>query len=282
MKNVARDPKSMANKPDLAPFLKWPGGKRWFVHSYANVLPANFNRYIEPFLGSGSVFFHLKPRRAILGDTNPDLVSTYEGIKQDWKGLVRSLSAHQRRHSDTYFYEVRSCSPRTLVQRAARMIYLNRTCFNGIYRINKRGEFNVPRGDRNEVVRTSDDFEAISKLLSNAELRHADFEAVINCAKTGDLVFADPPYTVRHNNNGFLRYNEELFSWNDQERLAASLARAKGRKVRIICTNADHRSIRELYRDYGFQLTTVKRYSAISAATGSRRQFSELLITVNI
>jgi DNA adenine methylase len=125
---------------------------------------------------------------------------------------------------------------------------LNRTCFNGIYRVNLRGAFNVPKGTKSAVVLPTDDFSEAQRLLRRAKLLDGDFEEVIDQAQSGDLVFADPPYTVRHNNNGFIKYNEKLFSWDDQERLARVLTRAAKRGVKVVATNADHREIRHCTR----------------------------------
>lgn len=162
------------------------------------------------------------------------------------------------------------------------MIYLNRTCFNGIYRVNLQGEFNVPRGSKNNVLLDEDDFEATARLLGRAQIRLADFESLIDEAGDGDLIFADPPYTVRHNFNGFVKYNEKLFSWSDQERLACALLRANVRGAKVVCTNADHASIRQLYKDSGFNLVEVCRFSSVSASAGSRRQFEELVIVTHL
>ncbi|RQH04752.1 DNA adenine methylase [Paraburkholderia dinghuensis] len=268
-------------KKEIVPFLKWAGGKRWFVQSHADKLPRTFNRYIEPFLGGGSVYFYLKPRNAILGDLNPDVVAAYQGIKENWQSLRTSLLSRQKKHSDEYFYKTRAKTPASLTERAARMIYLNRTCFNGIYRVNRNGQFNVPRGSKNEVLLDSDDFKGASDLLADAVIRLADFEVLINEATDGDLIFADPPYTVRHNYNGFVKYNEVLFSWADQERLAKALIRARERGAQIVATNANHHSVRGLYDIEGFELHAVSRFSSISAAGASRRQFEELVILAN-
>ncbi len=268
----------------ITPFLKWPGGKRWFVHNYASLLPTTFNRYIEPFLGGGSVFFHLRPKDALLGDANPDVITAYMAVKRDWKRIERSLVYRQRAHllDDDYYYKQRGKVTEDPMDRAARMIYLNRTCFNGIYRVNLQGQFNVPRGTKNEVVMDSDDFEAIAELLQGAELRLADFEALVDEAQPGDLVFADPPYTVRHNLNGFVKYNEVLFSWADQERLAIALGRARDRGVKIVSTNANHASVRALYEGLGFEMRPLARFSSISASSSSRRQFEELVVQANL
>lgn len=269
----------MSQKISITPFLKWAGGKRWFVQRHADLIPKTFNRYIEPFLGGGSVFFYLQPSQSLLGDTNPDLIAAYRGIKENWKGVVKSLQYHSHQHSDKHFYAVRETRPKEGIARASRMIYLNRTCFNGIYRVNLRGEFNVPRGTKDSVLLESDRFDQIAKLLEGADIRITDFEVLIDEAQAGDFIFADPPYTVRHNFNGFVKYNEKLFSWQDQERLAKGLIRAKNRGVHILSTNANHSSIRELYDDYGFNLITTSRFSSISASSEHRKQFEELIVS---
>jgi len=260
------------------PLLKWPGGKRWFVAAHSHVLPKEFDRYIEPFFGGGSVFFHLKPSRSVICDINHELIAVYQAIRDDWKGLVKLLQYHQSRHCSDYYYMVRASRPRLALNRAARLIYLNRTCFNGIYRVNLRGEFNVPKGTRDTVIRDSDNFGFASELFENADIRVSDFAPVIAEAAEGDFIFADPPYTVRHNANGFIKYNEQLFSWEDQVRLANALAEARDRGANIVATNANHRSIRTLYRERGFDLKRVSRYSSMSADAASRRQFDELII----
>lgn len=272
-------------QPGLVPFLKWAGGKRWFVSNHADLLPSEYGTYVEPFLGAGAVYFHLKPTRALLGDVNRDLVETYRAIKDHWQALESSLRYRQRRHRkdpDAYYYWLRAKVPSELVQRASRLIYLNRTCFNGIYRVNRRGEFNVPRGSKDKVVIETDDFESMSKVLAGAELIAGDFEALIDRADSDDLVFCDPPYTVRHNYNGFRKYNEVLFSWADQERLARALARAALRGVKVVCTNANHQSVRDLYDNSLFERRVVSRYSRISADNTGRSHFEELIIRANV
>jgi DNA adenine methylase len=266
----------------MTPFLKWPGGKRWFIANHDKLLPKKFNRYIEPFLGSGSVFFYLKPRRAVLGDVSPDLVAAYQGIKDYWVEVEHLLEKHEEWHGEAYYYMVRDTEPRKHTNRAARLIYLNRTCFNGIHRVNRDGKFNVPKGTKDAVLYDTDDFEKVSQLLANAEIRVSDFEALIDEAKRDDLVFADPPYTVRHNNNGFIKYNEKLFSWRDQVRLADVLARARDRGAKIVSTNANNPSIRKLYDDLGFAMKIVSRFSSVSADPKSRKQFEELVILAGL
>lgn len=258
------------------PFLKWAGGKRWLAHGHRKIFPNTFKCYLEPFLGSGAVFFKLRPHQALLADINAELINTYRVIRDDWQGLARRLRVHSRRHSDDYYYEVRSCVPRDEVHRAARIVYLNRTCWNGLYRVNRKGEFNVPRGTKDTVLLETDDFERISELLQAVRLEVWDFEKTIDSAGPDDLIFADPPYTVKHNNNGFIKYNDTIFSWDDQVRLRDALCRAHTRGVRIVATNANHESIRDLYKD--FAQDSLSRASVLAGQSRARGSTEELLM----
>lgn len=262
----------------LKPFLSWAGGKRWFVNNHADLLPRSYDKYIEPFLGSGAVFFYLRPKQAILGDSNTELIETYRTLKDDWKLVDRYLKEHHRKHSNDYYYRMRSFSPRSFASRAARFIYLNRTCWNGLYRVNLKGNFNVPVGTKTSVIFKDDCFEKVSKALQGVEFQATDFEVIIDRATKGDLVFVDPPYTVRHNNNAFIKYNEKLFSWSDQVRLFKALKRAKNRGAKIIGTNAYHRSIINMYKQ-SFKTRSLSRISLISSKAESRKKFKELIIS---
>jgi DNA adenine methylase len=260
------------------PFLKWAGGKRWLVNQCCHLIPTEYNTYIEPFLGSGAMFFALQPKKAILADLSLELVETYDAIRIDWSSVLKTLRKHHRCHSRDYYYHVRSSSPENPTDRAARLIYLNRTCWNGLYRVNRQGKFNVPIGTKTEVCLPTDDFERVHQLLSRARLIGSDFEQVIEMAKSGDLLFVDPPYTTLHSENGFVKYNEKLFSWSDQVRLRDCLTRARQRGVSIIATNADHVSIRKLYCK-GFSIQSLRRASVIASNSHYRQATRELLIT---
>ena len=267
-------------------FLKWAGGKNWFVKHQNHRLPAQYNRYIDPFLGGGSVFFYMEPNEAILSDVNSELISTYLAIQQDWERLDRKLREHSRNHirtaDDSYYYGVRDQNPRTLTNIAARMIYLNRTCFNGIYRVNRKGKFNVPRGSKDTVLTGQEEFEQRSVLLQNADIRCCDFEETINEAQENDFLFCDPPYAIQEEQS-FVGYTQDLFDWDDQIRLANALERARQRNVNIFMTNVNHPSVRALYEDReGFLLDEVSRYSSISGKSDGRKQYSELIVSANI
>lgn len=175
----------------VAPFLKWAGGKRWLVANHKSIFPQFFKTYFEPFLGSAAVFFYLAPNQAVLSDANKDLIEAYWVIKDNWQRLEKALMRHQRLHSNEYYYEMRDARPRTSVARAARFLYLNRTCWNGLYRVNLNGTFNVPIGTKSAVVLSSDNFEEVSARLKNAKLYVCDFEKTIDRAEAGDFVFVD-------------------------------------------------------------------------------------------
>lgn len=258
------------------PFLKWAGGKRWFISNYKYVLPEFDGKYIEPFLGSGVVFFYLTPKDGILADLNEDLITTYQVIQADHENLQRELLS--LRSNDIDYYDVRKWNPLEKVKQAARFIYLNRTCWNGLYRVNMEGGFNVPRGTKNIEDYPVDDFSAIAEALKHIKIRHSDFKKTIGYARRGDLIFADPPYTVRHNFNGFVKYNEKIFSWENQVELSKSLTKAAQRGCKIVSTNANHSSVRELYNQDLFIIQEVVRYSSISSKTSTRNKFKEIII----
>lgn len=261
----------------LIPFLKWAGGKRWLVANHPSIFPKAYGRYIEPFLGSGAVYFHLRPTRALLTDVNSELINVYKVIRDEWQLLKLALAEHQARHSNDYFYAVREESPSEKIKCAARFIYLNRTCWNGLYRVNRQGKFNVPRGTKDSVVLDSDNFEATSRSLRRATIKAADFEDSVDSALDGDFIFVDPPYTVKHNTNGFVKYNDKIFSWDDQIRLSGALARANTRGVMIVMTNANHDSVKDLYRD--FSQLSLSRHSVLAGIIEKRGATEELLVT---
>ena len=210
----------------LRPFLKWAGGKRWLASAYPYLFPKDYDRYFEPFLGGAAVFFSLRPKKSILSDANERLIECYRALRDEPAAFARQMSKHQRLHSDRYYYSVRDRAFRNAVSRATQFLYLNRTCWNGLYRVNLRGEFNVPRGTKSSVVFEGERFRDYAAALATADLRCCDFEKTIRLARSGDFVFVDPPYTTKHKFNGFIKYNEKIFSWADQVRLRAALEAA--------------------------------------------------------
>ena len=261
----------------LRPFLKWAGGKRWLFDTGQFSLPQYTGRYIEPFLGGGAVYFQTLPKNAMLSDSNERLIELYVAIRDELPKFEILLNVHAKAHSYEYFYEIRAKRFRKPVTRAAQFLYLNRTCWNGLYRENLKGEFNVPIGTKQTVIFESDDFNAWSKALQDARIEHCDFEVAIDESAEGDFLFVDPPYTVLHNLNGFVKYNQNIFAWEDQVRLRDALKRATERGASFALTNADHASVRELYNDFGIH-RRLQRHSVIAGSSSHRAVTSELLI----
>lgn len=271
---AARD---ISSKP-RAPFLKWPGGKRWLVPEIRQRIGRVQGTYYEPFLGSAAVFFALAPTKAVLSDINGDLVELFEAMRDSPVVLQERLSVHQARHNKEYYYQTRAYRPADVIDRAARMLYLNRTCFNGIWRVNHQGEFNVPIGTKTSVVFDGESFSDIAEVLKGVELHVQDFEKTIRLAGHGDVIYADPPYTVAHNNNGFTKYNDKIFSWADQIRLRDALKAALKRGASTVVSNAHHKSVRRLYQ--GFEtVDVICRNSVIAGVGEGRGPTSELLIS---
>jgi len=265
----------------IPPFLKWAGGKRWLVDKHNTLFPKDYDRYIEPFLGSGAVFFHLQPRKAILADANARLIETYAQIRDNGEKVLSALRRHHRNHNSEYYYKERACQRRAPAERAAQFIYMNRTCFNGLYRVNLKGEFNVPIGTKTDVVLGTDDFPTVGAALKNATLISQDFAQTLADAGAGDFVYIDPPYTVNHKYNGFLKYNEKIFSWKDQVRLRDCVISAIERGATVIVSNADHTSIRELYDGVG-TMKCLSRASVIAGNSENRGTVDELLIVSDL
>lgn len=259
------------------PFLKWAGGKRWLAPAIAQLFLNREARYVEPFVGSGAVFFELAPKRAILADANSELMKTYQVVRDLPDQLVRVLAGW--RPERRCFVEIRDRKVTTDVQRAARLIYLNRTAFNGLYRVNKNGEFNVPFGCRpGTTVCESDKIWICSKLLRPAVLRTGDFRLLFATIKPEDNVYIDPPYTVSHGNNGFRQYNEKLFSWEDQRALADHACALASKGGHVVVSNAMHKDILPLYPQRVFRRFQVVRQSSIAGQACHRGKQAELLL----
>lgn len=277
-KTQLRTHPALESKETRVPFLKWAGGKRRLCGAIQEFLPAKFNRYFEPFLGGAAMFFHLAPRRALLSDINEELTNAYVQVRDNLPLLIKGLSA-LRVNKHTYLH-VRSYVPRSDAERAVRFIYLNKTAFNGLYRVNRAGGFNVPFAG-NQGRRVFDDAELLnaSTMLRRCKIIARDFESAFSEVQRGDLIYCDPPYTVRHNNNGFIRYNESLFSWDDQKRLAAAATEASRRGAYVLVSNAQHTTLRRLYP--GFAVATLSRASCMAGNPLRRGHTSEYLFIGN-
>ncbi len=222
------------------------------------------------------MYFALSPQPATLSDANGELISSYRAVRDDPRGVIKLLRGYP--HVSSYFYKVRRWRPRSRAQVAARFIYLNRTCWNGLYRVNSNGEFNTPFGRReNPDIVDLDSLMRTSQMLRAATLLHCDFEKAARRAEAGDFVYFDPPYITGHQNNGFLMYNAHLFSWSDQERLAKTAVGLAQKGVFVLVTNSDHRQVLKLYK--GFHHYRVRRPSLIAGLIASRGIRTEAVLS---
>mgnify|MGYP002545047498 FL=1 len=272
----------MADKRNIypKPFLRWAGGKSWLIKYLDSIVrDYKFNCYHEPFLGGGSIFFYFasKMNTAYLSDFNNELIDTYSAIKNDPDGVILHLEKYVNTAEE--YYRIRALRPETLIEAAARFIYLNQTSFNGIYRVNTKGEYNVPYGNRTKDFIEADKLRAASKMLQSAILQAEDFDCVRINVAPGDLVFLDPPYTVSHNHNGFIKYNQKLFSLEDQYRLKALIDFIKKKGAYYILTNAAHATIYEIFYEKDDRCLELSRASLIGGENAKRGKIQEYIFT---
>lgn len=263
----------------MSPFLRWAGGKRWLVPQIQTLLHERpVHDYYEPFLGGASVFLALSVGgSAHLSDLNDDLIEVYTEVRDHPREVATALGRYKNTAED--YYAARASAPADAIERAARFIYLNHTSFNGIFRVNLRGEYNVPFGNRSAPNFPSEStLVAVSARLQDVTLVSQDFEESLSTVNEGDLVFLDPPYTVAHNNNGFVKYNQHLFSFEDQKRLARVIKSVGDRGADFILTNAAHSSIAELFAPLGRRLTVTRR-NVIGGTSAGRGRAEEYLFT---
>lgn len=263
----------------MLPFLKWAGGKRWLAPRLVDSMP-KFSRYFEPFVGGGSLFFALEPRSAVLGDVNPALMNCYRAVRGRCSEVISVLK--RLKWSETEYYNVRDryAEEADPVKRAAYFIYLNRTCWNGLYRENRHGRFNVPMRESSYrgAIFDEEHLRAAHRVLSRARLVCGDFEKTVEGARKGAFVYFDPPYIMSRENNGFIRYNAEIFGPADESRLAQVACSLARRGLHVVASNAAHSWIKELY-DGPFYKEEVVRRSVIAADPTYRRPFGELVIS---
>jgi DNA adenine methylase len=263
-----------AKATPLGPLLKWAGGKRLLLKHLRPLVPATYKTYYEPFLGGAALFFAIRPVEAVLSDTNPDLIECYLQLKNAPAEVIRALKWMQ--NDEESYYRIRKKKYRSDATKAARFIYLTKLSFNGLYRVNLRGEFNVPYGQKVHMsLCETGKIRAASSALQRAQIRCSDFEKATKQAKCDDFVYMDPPYTAAHSNNGFLKYNATIFSWKDQIRLSECAMRLADRGCRVVVSNASHDSVRELYRE--FRTVDVSRPSVIAASSAHRKEIIECI-----
>lgn len=266
---------------NIKPFLRWAGGKNWFRKHIEDYIPNHFDNYYEPFLGGGSIFFYLKSNgfiknKSYLSDSNKDLINTYKVIKNNLPELQKLLIKHFDNEDE--YYKMRELVFENPIQRASQFLYLNKTSFNGIYRVNKSGKYNVPYGKRKiENLYDFNHLKKISEILDKTYFSTQDFKEKCKQAKENDFIFIDPPYTVAHENNGFIQYNQSIFSWKNQIQLAKITSDLEVNGVKFIVTNAYHECIKDLYNT-GSQ-TPIFRSSTIGGKGATRAKYKEIIIT---
>lgn len=275
----------MARNKLVAPVVKWVGGKRQLLDEITPLLPKRITSYCEPFLGGGAVLFSIQPAKAIVNDLNEDLVIVYEVIRDDVEPLIASLKRHE--NTSEYFYTIRDMdrdrdSYRALskVEKASRLIYLNKTCFNGLFRVNSSGEFNSPFGHyKNPNIVNEPVLRAVNKYLNSGNIvfYSEDFAETLKRVGKGCFVYLDPPYDPVSDTASFTGYNKGGFDRSEQVRLKQCCDELNKRGVKFMLSNSSTEFIRDLYRDYN--ITTVKAKRAINSDARKRGAIEEVLIT---
>jgi DNA adenine methylase len=270
---------TMTLTPKARPIIKWAGGKSQLISTFAPYFPHRdeIRHYYEPFIGGAAVFFYLQHPRSFLSDSNVELIELYQTVRDNVSALIKALKKH--RNEEAYFYEVRAQVARQLtsVERAARFIYLNKTCYNGLYRVNSQGQFNAPFGNyKNPNFCDVPGLQATSQALQTAELSVSDFEAAVAHATAGDLVYFDPPYQPLSKTSSFTSYTATRFDDAEQRRLASVYRELDRRGCRVMLSNSNAPLIRELY--HGFRPIEVLANRAINSKGDGRGKIVELLI----
>lgn len=258
------------------PILKWAGGKQGIATRLIELFPADFDCYFEPFVGGGSVLFAFQPQKTIIGDANEWLIDTYQAIRESPDQIAAILDGLDN-NKDEYM-RIRSILPETLspIQRAAQLIYLNKTCFRGLFRVNRSGQFNVPYGQYDRRYYDPENLQKVARSLRSVEIRRGDFEACLHDVSNQDFVYMDPPYYKLGGYSDFNRYTKDQFRKNDHVRLAALCRELDIRGVRWAVSNSNTEFIHQLF--YGYYLTAIDNRREINLSSQNRR-IKELLIT---
>ena len=275
------------NKEILRPFLKWVGGKRQVIPQIKKHIPENYCRYFEPFVGGGALFFNLKPKKAYLNDINKILISSYKNIKTHPYEIIKKLEDLQKifyeknnEERKAYFYEIRDAFNNTEYDsflKTSYMIFLNKTCYNGMYRENLKGKFNVPFGRyKNPKILDKENILAVSKLLTNTIITSCSFEKAVENAKKGDFIYFDPPYHPLSITSNFTSYSNNGFTEEDQIKLRNVFKELHKRNCFVMLSNSDTEFIREIYEE--FTQKTVSAARSINCKAAGRGKINELLI----
>ena len=266
-------------------FVKWAGGKTQLIEQYKPLFPKKIKRYFEPFVGSGAIFFFIaqeyQPEEIVLSDLNKELIATYDVIKNDVEKLIAILRKHKNayeKNTDEYYYAIRSLKPAELskIEIAARFIFLNKTCFNGLHRVNSKGEFNVPIGRyKNPDIVQEEKLRRAAALLKNVQLRVMSFEKVVSLAKKGDFVYFDPPYYPLKRES-FTKYSKDDFLEDGQKLLKETCEQLDKKGVLFMQSNSDTTFIRNLYTNY--KVITVRARRMINSRAEARGEISEVVV----
>lgn len=276
---VVNTKKNLATKFIARPLLKWAGGKTQLLDEILPKMPKKYGRYIEPFFGGGALFFAVKPVGGVIADSNPELVNLYRAVADDVDGVIGQLARYK--NTEKVFYAVRAqdWTKLTPTKAAARTIFLNRTCFNGLYRVNRRGQFNVPFGRyKNPKILDEEVLQAASTLLRNTTIVCGDYKAVLRkYAKSGDFVFLDPPYLPVSEYADFKRYTKEQFYEEDHIELAAEVMRLHEKGCHVILTNSNHPLVHEHYHKFPIEVVQTRRYISCN---GNGRTGEDVIVTI--
>jgi len=263
------------------PIVKWVGGKRQLMFELLNNKPKFYNRYFEPFIGGGALFFELQPENAYISDMNEELINLYSVVRDNVYELISDLNKHEV--SKEYFLEIRNLDRTdeyknlSDVQRASRFIYLNRTCFNGLYRVNSQGQFNVPFGNyKNPRIVDENNLLNCSELLKNTEIKCADFSAILTKVKKGDFVYFDPPYVPLNETSSFTSYTKDGFDMDMQFKLREVCDELDSMGVMFMLSNSDTKFVNELYSNYEIKKVFASR--AVNANAEGRGKITEVLV----
>jgi DNA adenine methylase len=270
------------------PFVKWAGGKRQLIPILNENLPDTFGTYFEPFLGGGALLFHMlierNGQKCSISDLNSDLVLAYTTIRDRVDSLITSLKNHEKNYqkdSKFYYYAIRQSSPRSQIEKTSRLIFLNRTCFNGLYRVNSKGKFNVPLGKySNPNIVNEDNLRSVSYILqsSKTSIKCSDFEAVLRDAKKGDLVYFDPPYQPVSNTANFTSYTNKNFTYDDLNRLARLCEDLDYKGCNVLLSNSNSKEVEEMFASKPWKISKIKANRSINSNSKKRTGHFELLI----
>ena len=261
-------------------FLRWTGGKNWLIPTIEKLVnKIEFKNYHEPFIGGGSVFFSLKINKtSFISDSNNELINCYKAVKKKPHKIFKILSGYKQTEEQYYF--LRNEKNGNEFVKAARFIHLNKTSFNGIYRVNLKGEYNVPYGKKTyDINFLRELIISASEQLKKTIIKNSDFKESLSDVSQGDLVYLDPPYTITHNNNGFVKYNEKLFSFKDQLQLCEFIKEIRDRGAYYILSNAHHPEVKKIYDKFNDNVFSLKRASVVGGKIKSRGIYNEYLFT---